>query len=116
MKDNKSLLEEELKALRDGKHVIKPIPILINSSWDLIKINFPKKISNDSKLLVEIRSIMITICSVNETIRSREMYRQNNGAMSNFNNRMKIYDDILLQDTDPLIKNLESLRGKLEEK
>lgn len=110
---NKNALEQEIIFLKEKKSLVSPIVLLQNGAWDLIKINFPTQIEKDEKLLLKIRSLTQLIQYINENIRSRENYRINNGAMSNYESKLQKYDNSILNDTNDLISRLETLRRNL---
>ena len=58
-------------------------------------MNCPSLFKNQANLLEEMRKITKLTNEINETIQSRESYRVNNGAISNYETRIKIYDEIL---------------------
>ena len=91
-----NLLNTELEALGAHKSVVQPLPILNETFWDVIKINPPKDLIKSGKL-EKLTKIMGITRIVNEEVRSRENYRLTNGAMSNFFERMKAYDDLLIE-------------------
>ena len=110
---NRSILEQEIAIVDQKKEVVEPLSLLQNSSWDVVKIQIPKILANNMDNLINIRKTSQLIDRVNETIRSRENYRINNGAMSNFNSHLKLYDQRLLQDGEQLQKTLQELMAQL---
>lgn len=106
---NKNAIIQELEALIGQKVLVSPISLLEDSAWDLIKINLPEPIVKDNSLLKKLRSLVQLIKHTNETIRSREIYRINNSAMTNFESRLRIYDNLILKRTEDLLDRLEIL-------
>ena len=109
LKGNQTVLQYESTILDEKKIVVRPINLLQNSSWDVVKINLPQKLKNDVETLKNIREISQLIDGVNESIRSREIYRIHNGAMSNYFSRIKIYNQILFKQHEDLLRGLEEL-------
>ena len=79
----------------------------------VVLIHFPKKLAQDDNL-TRIRNIAQLTDRVNEKIKSRENYRINNQAMDNFSRRMKIYDDELILDIDPLLIATDEIKPTFE--
>lgn len=111
---NKNALGQELKFLKEKKSLVSPISLFQNSTWDLLKINFPKQIGKDKDLLKKIRNLTQLIDHTNESIRSRENYRINNGAMSNYESRLQKYDENILEFTNHILANIETLKNKID--
>lgn len=95
LEDNKQTIIQELKALKEKKIIVKPLIKLNNDFSSFLIMNCPSLFKNQANLLEEMRKISKLTNEINETIQSRESYRVNNGAMSNYENRVKIYDEIL---------------------
>ncbi|MFH1169169.1 MAG: hypothetical protein V1691_00605 [Chloroflexota bacterium] len=113
--NDKAILEQELQVLDEHKSVVPPLIPLQSGFWDLLKVNlsFPKKIRNlDSS--IKLMRIAQIIKWINEAIQSRQDYRIHSEAMSNYNSRMKIYDEILLQKSEELRKLLNELQVMLK--
>lgn len=112
IKEHDSFLQHELSVITDKKTVIQPLTPLKIGSWDVLKINIPKKLKSGDAL-VKVREASQRTDRVNEIIRSRENYRIQNEAMSNFHSRIKMYDEILLNQEQVLLKALEELKPLL---
>jgi hypothetical protein len=112
---NEAILKQELEVLDEHKSVVPPLIQLQSGFWDLLKINlsFPKKIRKFDTSINLIR-IAKNLTEMNETIKSRQDYRINNEAMSNYNSRMKIYDDMLLHGSEELRKLLTELQEEIQ--
>ena len=113
MKTNVTILTQEIGIIDQGKQVVEPLNLLENSSWDFLKIQIPHKLTEKVETLTKIKEASQVTSKINETIKSRENYRINNGAMSNFSSRMKLYDQILVRDEESLVKAIEGLLPKL---
>jgi hypothetical protein len=109
LKNNQSILEEELEILNKNKMIVNPLDLLRSGFWDLLKINLPFTHVRNQKLLLKIIEVAQLTNSVNETIRSRENYRIHNQAMTDYTFRMKSYDEILLKDIKTLLKQFKDL-------
>jgi len=101
-------LQEEFKVIDTNKTIVEALPILYVGFWDLIIINLPKKLLK-TDVLIKIRNVSQFTNIINEQIRSRENYRINNEAMSNYHSRIKLYDQILMGHVVKLSRLLEEL-------
>jgi hypothetical protein len=95
LEDNKQTILLELKVLGDKKVIVKPLVKLNDDFSSFLTMNCPNLFKNQANLLEEMRKITKLTNEINETIQSRESYRVNNGAMSNYETTIKIYDEIL---------------------
>ncbi len=109
---NQTLLQRELELVDDNKRLVAPLNILQSGFWDLVKINLPKKLTKEDTL-IKIRTVAQLTDLMNETIRSRENFRIHNMALSGYGSRIKLYDEILLENIGNLLKSLESLQPLL---
>ena len=116
LRENKSalrsdldLLRQELAVLAEQKSVVRPLLVFKVGFWDIAKVNLPKALLRGDGLL-KLRNVAALADDCNEQIRSRENYRIHNGAMSNYVDRMRLYDEPLLQS---LLK-LETAIGEYE--
>ena len=112
---NEAIVKQELQVLSNHQSVVQPLMPLQHGFWDLLKVNlsFPKEISCLDSTIKIIRIVQIAK-GINETIQSRQEYRIHNEAMTNFSSRMKIYDEILLQESEELRKLLNELQEMLK--
>ncbi len=106
---NQTILQKELEVIAEDKSVVAPLSLLQSGFWDLVKINLPRKLTKVDTL-AQIRKAAQLADQINEQIRSRENYRINNQAISNYHFRMKLYDQILLENIGILLKSLEELQ------
>lgn len=109
---NQTLLQKEIEVIDENRSVVAPLSILQTGFWDLVKINLPQKLRKGN-ILVRIRRLAQLTDQINEKIQSRENYRINNQAMSNYHRRMKLYDETLLESIGILLKSLEELQPLL---
>ena len=119
LKTNKAILNnniasiiEELRILDEGKSVVSPLNIINADFTNMLFVCIPKKIRKDTNLLSELRTIAMGAKVNNETLKSRETYRMNNEAMTNYSSRMKIYDQILQIQTNELITKIEAFLSR----
>lgn len=112
LKKDKEIIESDIKVHSQRRLVVAPLS-LINNSWDLIKFNLPKRLIEDQKLLALFRKISLLTYETNSFIISRENYRLNNEAMTNFHTRMKIYDELILNQISTLLIAIEEIRALL---
>ncbi|KKP98928.1 MAG: hypothetical protein US71_C0001G0095 [Parcubacteria group bacterium GW2011_GWD2_38_12] len=113
LESNLAYINQELGIIDQGKSLVIPLNLLNGDFSDLLFISIPKKLKKDTNILMEIRKISRLSKENNETIKSRETYRVNNGAMSNYNSRMKIYGQILQTQTNQLVLITETILTKI---
>lgn len=105
---NINVLKIEVPILNHKKTLVWCLSPLKNSFWDLFKSNFDLDyLSNNN--LKKLRNINLNIIGLNSTIISRESHKINNGAMSNYYNTFKLYDQRLIDDSESLLKNINTL-------
>ena len=109
LRSNKILIKQELDIIKSGSVVVDPLTPLHNSMWSVVAQNIPKKLIKNSKTLESLRDATNGIMLISEAISSRENYRINNSSMTNFNNRLEIYDGIILKNINTLLGHLEQL-------
>jgi len=112
LSSNQKMLQQELTVLPEKRSMVGPLCLLQEGIWDLVKINLPSRLTKDNTLLL-IRKLSLLTNEINEIIRSRENYRINNGAMSNYSDRIKLYDEILLPKCSEIIVLFEELQKQL---
>jgi len=113
LESNLKYINQELRIIDEGKFIVTPLNLLNGDFSDLLFISIPKKLKKDANLLLEIRKISRFSKENNETIKSRETYRVNNGAMSNYSSRMKIYGQFLQTQTNQLISDTATVLSKI---
>jgi hypothetical protein len=113
MKFNMDLLKHEIEVIDQKRVIVEPLMQLQNSFWDLIKIQIPKNLTN-GEILRKIRYVAQQINQINETLRSREDYRVNNQAMSNFHIRLKSYDELLIKFMNNLGPSIIELKDVIK--
>jgi len=92
-KYNYRLLQEQLAVVGEGKTIVVPIILMLNTSmWELSKIRLPAMSEADLKLLQDLAQCKNLAEYINETIHSRQIYMMTNQAMSNFSVRLEMYD------------------------
>jgi hypothetical protein len=110
---NIAMLIQEIQVLKEQKSVVAPLQPLQQGMWDLVKLNIPQKLSRSPDLLSHVRQTANLGSYAIETIRSRENYRITNGAMSNYHDRMRLYDETLLDLHQRLVTSLQTLKDKI---
>jgi len=113
LESNLQYINQELQIIDQGKYLVNPLNLLNGDFSDLLFISIPKKLKKDTNLLLEIRKISRLSKENNETIKSRETYRINNGAMSNYSSKMKIYGQILQTQTNQLVSVTDTVLSKI---
>jgi hypothetical protein len=93
---NVGALKQELPMLAQRMDVVAPLTLLRTSFWDVAKLYPPGQLIT-SEEMTKLHELFDLAEQVNEQIRSRETFRQHNGAMTHFGSRMKIYDEDLVE-------------------
>ena len=113
VRENKSLIEQELNSLEEGRSLIKALAIPEADFWEVFKQNYDYKFFPTEKAKL-VKDIYSKIHSIIVNIESRENYRISNGAMTSFSNKMTRYDNILLNllnEFEVLYKNFGSQKS-----
>jgi hypothetical protein len=100
-------LKQELDVLNQSQIIPTNITTLKNDFWDLIKFNIPKNLLTYDNLLQKLQDISSLTKSINEYINSREMYRLNNGAMDNYTEILRHYDELILAENKKLFDKIK---------
>lgn len=103
-------LEIELKIIPEGKTLVSPLPLLHTGAWGILKVSIPQRLLTPNAITKLAETYRLAE-AVNETLRSRESYRLQNGAMSNFQSRMGLYDQDLLETSVPLVDLLKEVKA-----
>lgn len=107
--NNKDILEKELKLIdKQGKTIITSLSRLKNGFWDLVKIHLPKKYDNPDFLL-KTNNVFTLTDILNDQIRNREAFKINNMALNNYNETVKIYDQLINKIIEELIDETSGL-------
>jgi hypothetical protein len=115
LKENKKILEDELEIIsKEKKILIIPLAPLNYFAWEVVALNLPKRLIKDVNLLKQVRESAQSVIHFNEIMRSRENYRTNSTGMSNYMDRIKSYDQILVNATSNMITFLEDVMPKLK--
>lgn len=111
---NKTALEAELEALKGHRSLIGPLAEIHIEAWELLRIYLPPQIGGNQTVLHNVTETYGLTLRLKELIRSREEYRIHNGAMTNFWDRMKFYDEQLLELNGKTSEHLGVLLHSLE--
>lgn len=95
IKNNKSLLTQELNYLKENKSIVNALDIPREDFWEMFKLNYDYRFFSVERVKL-IKDVYYITSSIIENIKSRENYRISNQAMSNFHIRMQKYNEILL--------------------
>ena len=113
--ENKSMLVQELEGIDKKKGLlVRPLLLMKTGFWDLLKANLPKPFVRNGELLEGIQSLSLLCAHINEEIRSRQNYKNASSAMMNYQEVIKIHDNILISDIDRLIKGLDDVVAVLQ--
>ena len=113
-KHNKSLLDEELGIIERGKEMVPPLIPMKSGFWELLKINLPMSLLKQEHVLEKLRDVSFLASHINESISSRQNYKNSSSMMSNYNNTIKIYDGIIVQGIGNLVSEIAVAIGMIE--
>jgi hypothetical protein len=102
---NLTAVREELSVLDQKMSIVAPLALLRTGFWDVAKL-YPPGDTMSPDDMTKLHELMNLTEQVNEGIRSRETFRQHNGAMSNFSSQMRIRDEGLIEDLTLLEKEI----------
>ena len=112
--ENIGIIEQEMEVLKERKNLIRPLLFLKSGFWDYLKFNIPKKLINDTNLLEKLKNLSLLAEHVNETIRSRQNYKDSSGAMSNFSDSIKVKNEVIDSDLKRFSKDIDDVLAVLE--
>lgn len=107
--ENQKFLDTELQFLKEGQSLIGPINSLQTGTWELLRLYLPPEVSTKEPVLRSVTEAYKLTHRVNDIIRSREDYRNANGAMDNFGRRMTAYDQQLQELNAKVLTELRTL-------
>jgi hypothetical protein len=114
--NNQNLVVAELDMLSKlpRKTLLNPLDPVEGGFWDVVKHNPPQAVLASPEVLGRIRDVSRRTAQVTEMIRSREMFRVTGIALSNYEDRMQAYDQLLRQFQGELLDALDELKPALE--
>lgn len=113
IRTNISLLDSENGILNKDKYIVMPLVPLSRDIWELVKFNLPRKLSKNPTLLEQVCDASYMLSNLNEGVQSRENFRINNQLTSTYNERIKIYNELLLGQMKQTLMELEKLQDVL---
>ena len=108
IKANLELLRKELTILKKKRVLVLPLTNLNSSFWDLLKSDIDRSRISDGDLK-SLGDVYYNILVVNTDIDSRQAFRIYNESMNKFENRMKQYDEIIIESLKRIEKFVEDL-------
>lgn len=75
LRNNQALLSTELEDLKRGQRSLNPLDPLEGGFWDLVKIEMPRAIANDPRMLSSVRTMARLTGQVNQMLRTRESFK-----------------------------------------
>jgi len=111
--NDRNILQRELQLVAKQQHVVNPLDPIPTGFWEAIRWSPPRRLLDESDALTKARSVARLTQMVNEMISSREAFRVNNLAMSDFYATLKTYDELLDQFLGELIAALSELGPRL---
>ncbi|MFH1377646.1 MAG: hypothetical protein ABIH86_02730 [Planctomycetota bacterium] len=93
---NKTFLEKELVFISDGKYIVNSLACFDISFFGFVKTRSVDVFPNDDNAR-KIWDFYTMVCNTNDQINSREVFRTTNAALSNLKDRIKQYDEIILE-------------------
>lgn len=113
LRENQDLVKRELEFVKEKKSIVQPLAPLHEHMWQVLAMNMPDKLIDTPKLLTSVREAIEHLLYVSEIVESREAYRINNGSMSNYSDRIRIYDELLQSHIPKAIQKLEFVVQRL---
>ena len=102
-------LEQELSVVDSEQHLLTALTPYYFSTWDILKTRLPKELSSKETF----RQLALTMhlsLLINNEIESREHFKINSGAMTNFSITLKKRDELLLLRHVKLLTRLLELK------
>jgi len=96
--ENSKLLEEENAIISSGSVLVPPLLNMKSGYWGILIANTPRNLLKNTELLEKIQSVAILSGHINEQIKSRQMYKDTNSAMTNFKNTLEVKNNVIIND------------------
>jgi len=112
--ENKDIIKGDLESLKTQKTLLRPLLILKSGFWDYLKFNIPNKLLKNTDLLEKLKNISLLAEHINETIRSRQNYKDTSSAMIKFGETIKTKDNIIDSDLTRFNKSIDDVLSELE--
>jgi hypothetical protein len=113
LRANHDLLRRENAMAKTNRSILKPVSLLKDSMFDVMRTNMPDRLAADGALLTKVRDTERFTDQVNETIRSRETFRTTNMGLEQYHATMQHYDRLLMDQGRILLAALEDLEPRL---
>lgn len=96
--ENAILLEEENSIISGGSVLVHSLLLMKAGYWSILISNTPQKLLKNVELLEKIQGVALLANHINEEIRSRQLYKDTNSAMTNFRNTVEGKNTVILND------------------
>jgi hypothetical protein len=108
LRHNLGALSQELNILGDRMSIVEPLPLMRTGFWEIMRLEPTSKLLTLEEK-VALHNLFDLSEGVNERLRAREYFKNNNGAMSNFPSTMKIHDEELIKALNTLHEAMRTL-------
>jgi hypothetical protein len=105
-------LEEELKIVDSNQHLLTALTPFYFSTWDILKTHVPAELTN-KEVFRQLSLTMHLTLLINNEIESREQFKLNGAALSNFSQTLKKRDQLLLMRHEKLLTEILKLKKDL---
>ena len=113
LSSNEEILKKDAAAQQEKKQVVVPLVPLTDAAWGIVSSG--RSLSDQDYIqLAVVADAYASIRRFNHQAVSREDYRLNNEPMSNFNSRMEMLDNLLLEDGQRLRQELVASTAALQ--
>jgi len=112
--ENRNIIKEDLEALENKKTLIRPLLLLKSGFWDYLKFNIPNRLLDNMELLEKLKDISLLAEHVNETIRSRQNYKDTSSAMGDFGESIRMKDNVINSDLGRFNEGVDDVLSDLE--
>lgn len=106
-------LEDELGVVESSQHTLTALTPYYFSTWDILKTHLPDELSS-KEIFRQLSLTMHLSLLTNNEMASREQFKINSSALTNFHQTLKKRDELLLMRNAELLKRILKLREVLE--
>jgi len=112
--ENIKIIRDEMEVLSKKQTLIVPLLYLKSGFWDYLKFNIPNRIYSETGMLEKLKDISLLAEHINESIRSRQNYKDTSGAMTNFSGSIKVKNEVIESNLKRLNELLDNVICVLE--
>lgn len=113
--ENRDIIKQETEVIIQKRATLtRPLLILKSGFWDYLKFNIPQKLSKNQELITDLKNLSFLADHINETIRSRQNYKDTSGAMTNFTTLIQNKNSVIDADLDRFNRGIDDVLTVLE--